>query len=162
MKSSQRTTWSRHLVFCAIALYLTITVQAADQCAPSIWQPGQFEKRAFAAVTSTSPSTSSASTSSSVSSSQSATPSANATIVPVTISPLITTGNITAGQVNCRYTANTEDLDINYYTCFALAVQYGITVETLFTLNPGLHPDCGNIQANTEYCVRGCKIQIYV
>jgi hypothetical protein len=160
MKSPQETTWSRHLVFCAIALHLTITVQASNQCAPSIWQPGQFEKRALAAATATSTSTSSSSGSTGVSSSLGATPTANVT-VPVTISPIITTGNVTAGQVNCRYTGSTADMDINYYTCTALAVQYGITIETFFTLNPELHPDCGNIQANTDYCVRGCKIQIY-
>lgn len=159
MKSPQGTTWSRHLVFCAIALYFTITVQASDECAPSIWQPGQFEKRALAAATSTFTSTSSFSGSTGVSSSLGAAPTASAA-VPVTISPIITTGNVTAGQVNCRYTGSTEDMDINYYTCTALAVQYGIAIETFFLLNPELHPDCGNIQANTDYCVRGCKIPI--
>ncbi|KAN0116990.1 carbohydrate-binding module family 18 [Hyaloscypha variabilis] len=86
----------------------------------------------------------------SVSSSSGAQPTAN-----ITISPIITTGNISPGQVNCRYTGSTEGLDINYYTCTQLANQYGISIETFFTLNPGLHPDCGNIQPDTDYCVRG-------
>jgi hypothetical protein len=80
--------------------------------------------------------------------------------VPVTISPLIASGDVAAGEVNCRYTGSTEDMDINYYTCTALAVRYGITIELFFLLNPELHPDCGNIQADTDYCVQGCKMQI--
>ncbi|KAK3933467.1 carbohydrate-binding module family 18 protein [Diplogelasinospora grovesii] len=121
MKPAQGTAWSRHLVFCAISLYLTTAVQASDDCAPSIWQPGQFEKRALNAATSAPASASSSSGSTGVSSSLSATPTANAT-VPVTISPLITTRNATAGQVNCRYTGSTEGMDINYYTYTALAL----------------------------------------
>lgn len=152
MKSSQTTSRSRRLVFGVIAVCLTIPVQAADQCAPATWLPGQFEKRALSSVTS-----SALSSASSVSSSAAATSTANAT-VPVTISPVITDGDIAAGQVNCRYTDSTEDMDINYYTCTALATKYGISVETFFLLNPDLKTDCSNIQPDTDYCVQGCKI----
>lgn len=151
MESLQGTSWSRRLVLCAIAVCLTIPVQAADKCAEVTWLPGQFEKRALSSVTSAS------SSASSVSSSAGATSTANAT-VPITISHLITDGNITAGQVNCRYTDTTEDMDINYYTCTALATKYGISVETFFLLNPDLKTDCSNVQADTDYCVQGCKI----
>lgn len=84
---------------------------------------------------------------------------ANATtpLPQVTISPLITSGNISVGQVNCRYTANTAGMDINYYTCIQLADTYGISVEKFFMLNPSVLPDCSNIQANTDYCVARCK-----
>lgn len=160
MNLPQRSAWSWYLVFCAIAFYQTITVRG--KCADVKWQPGQFEKRSLAAVigTSTLDSSSRGSTFT-ISTSLDATPTANAT-VPVDISPLITTGNITAGQVNCRYAGSTEDMDINYYTCTALAIQYGISVENFFLLNPELQPDCGNIQPNTDYCVQGCKMDRYL
>lgn len=147
---SKHSAWSSSLVFSTIVCYLASTVQAGDTCAPSIWQPGQFERRQLATPTSTSSGSSQTFTSST--SSLDAQPTGN-----VTISPIITTGNITAGQVNCRYSGSTEGLDISYYTCMQLANQYGISIETFFTLNPGLHPDCGNIQPDTDYCVRGCK-----
>ncbi|PTB65069.1 carbohydrate-binding module family 18 protein [Trichoderma citrinoviride] len=115
MKSHQRTFRSRHLVSWAIAFWLTATVHASDQCAPSIWQPGQFEDRF----------------------------------------PVVSGGNVTTGTVNCRYAGNTEGMDINYYTCTALAVQYGISVDTFFMLNPDVNPDCSNIKADTDYCVSG-------
>lgn len=154
MKSTQSTFWSRHLVLWAIALCLTATVRASDQCAPSIWQPGQFEGRLFVAATTSIPTSSfSSGASTGVSSSVGTTSSP----VPVVISPVVSGGNITAGTVNCRYAGSTEGMDINYYTCSALAAQYGISIETFFMLNPDLNPDCGNIKADTDYCVSGCK-----
>lgn len=144
MKSRQRTTWSPHIVFYIIVLYLTFTVQSKDECAPSTWQRGQSEGWQLSDTT--------------VSSSIEAQPTGDATISPVTISPLISTGDVHAGQVNCRYTASTNGREVNYYTCALLANRYGISVESFFKLNPGLHPDCSNIQADTDYCVRGCKL----
>jgi hypothetical protein len=79
----------------------------------------------------------------------------------VTISPLVTSGDIGVGQVNCRYAANTEGMSINYYTCTELAQGYGIEVATFFKLNPTVLPDCSNIKANTDYCVAGCKSRIF-
>ncbi|KAH6619420.1 hypothetical protein B0J18DRAFT_492231 [Chaetomium sp. MPI-SDFR-AT-0129] len=67
---------------------------------------------------------------------------------------LITTGNVTAGEVNCRYSATTGN-DVNYYTCTQLATKFGVSIDLFFTLNPTLERDCSNIQPNTEYCVDG-------
>ncbi|KFY71518.1 hypothetical protein V499_08289 [Pseudogymnoascus sp. VKM F-103] len=124
MEYTQRATWSPHLVFCTIIVCLTFTVRASDGCAPSTWQPGEFEGQQPSDPTASSNSGSSVST-----------VEANPTISPVTISSLITTGDIDPGQVNSK--------------------RYGIYVETFFKLNPGLQLDCGNIQADTDYCVRG-------
>lgn len=60
------------------------------------------------------------------------------------------------GDINCRYERDTGD-DVNYYTCTELAKTFGTRLDLFFILNPGLKPDCSNIQPNTEYCVRGCK-----
>jgi hypothetical protein len=149
MKSLQAETWPRRPVLCVIAACLAIAVQASNECAPVTWLRGEFEKReALTSVTSVNSASSSAALAS------------TASPRPVTISPLLTTGPIPAGQVNCRYTVNTgeEDMDINYYTCTALATRYLIKVETFFVLNPGLKTDCSNIQPDTDYCVAGCKI----
>jgi hypothetical protein len=80
----------------------------------------------------------------------------------VTISPLYASGPVSVGQVNCRYTANTEGMDINYYTCTQLANENWITVQKFFILNPTVKPDCSNIQANTDYCVAGCKFEAHL
>lgn len=133
MHLPQGTTWSRHLVFYALALFhLASTVRAKNECQPIYWEPGQFEKRTLANTTSTLLSSFTGSVS--VSSSLAATSTA-VTAVPVTISPLISSGYVTPGQVNCRYAASTADMEINYYTCTALAHKYGIPVETFFMLN---------------------------
>lgn len=155
MRPLQATLWPRRLVLCAIAVCLSIPVQASTDCAPSTWLPGEFEKRAALPTI-----MSASSSASSVPSSASATSTASA-IVPVTISRVITDGDIPPGQVNCRYTDTTEDMDINYYTCTALAIKYDISVETFFLLNPDLKTDCSNIQPGTDYCVQGCKISSY-
>lgn len=156
MASFQGTWWSRHhVLLCAIAVCLTKPVQASDDCAPSTWLPGEFQKRALT--------TSVTSASSIATSSASTTFTALATTVsPVAISPLISDGNVAPGEVNCRWTDTTLGLDINYYTCTALAIDYGITIETFFLLNPDLKTDCSNIRPDTEYCVQGCKIFIYL
>lgn len=69
----------------------------------------------------------------------------------------ISDGNVTTGEVNCRYSATTGS-DVNYYTCTQLATKYGVTIDLFFTLNPTLKLDCSNIQPNTQYCVDGCKL----
>ncbi|KAH9219719.1 hypothetical protein DL95DRAFT_291091, partial [Leptodontidium sp. 2 PMI_412] len=61
---------------------------------------------------------------------------------------------IQPGEINCRYTSITGS-QVNYYTCQQLAIEDDITVEMFFFLNPEIHPDCGNIQPRTEYCVEG-------
>ena len=154
MKSPRGTAWSPHLVLYTVILYFIFAVQASNDCAPSTWQPGEFEGPQL------SDPTASSNASISVSSSLEANPTGNATISPVTISSLITTGDINPGQVNCRYTGNTERFEINHHTCTLLAKRYGISDEIFFKLNPGLQLDCGNIQADTDYCVRGCKFEI--
>ncbi|WPG99491.1 Hypothetical protein R9X50_00230600 [Acrodontium crateriforme] len=113
----------------ALSSLASVTVASSD-CAPSTWQPGQYKRD----VTPT---------------------SSLLTSSTVIISPLITSGNISVGQVNCRYAANTEGMDINYYTCTELAQDYGIDVATFFKLNPTVLLDCSNIKANTDYCVAG-------
>jgi hypothetical protein len=130
--------------------FVTITV-ASNDCAASTWQPGQFKRD----VTSTSSQlTSSTSTGISLSS---ATVNTASPLPTVIISPIISSGDVSVGQVNCRYAANTEGMDINYYTCTKLAQGYGISVATFFKLNPTVLPDCSNIKANSDYCVAGCK-----
>lgn len=65
-------------------------------------------------------------------------------------------GNVSTGEVNCRYWGTTYE-DVNCYTCCKLASFYGITVDKFFILNPDVDPDCGNIQQYTKYCVAGCR-----
>lgn len=60
------------------------------------------------------------------------------------------------GDIMCRYHATSGE-DVNYYTCTELALTYETTVEKFFELNPSVNADCGNIQASTQYCVKGCK-----
>ena len=157
MQLPHRSAWPQRLAFYLVALfYLTSTVCAKEsECQPIYWEPGQFEKRdqsdTNAALNSTT--TASASISSSLPATATST---SAALVPVTISPLINE-DPQPGEINCRDTDSTEGMEINYYTCTALAARNRISVDTLFGLNPGLDRDCGNIEADTEYCVRGCK-----
>jgi hypothetical protein len=65
-------------------------------------------------------------------------------------------GNVSTGEVNCRYWGTTYE-DVNCHTCCKLASFYGITVDKFFILNPDVDPDCGNIQQYTKYCVAGCR-----
>jgi hypothetical protein len=162
MKSPRGTASLPHLVCFTIVLCLIFTVQASIDsidssdssessdssdssiCTEVRWMPGQFMKREHSDSNSTS--TSADSSSGSISS-----PSSTPVAVP------INTGNITAGEVSCLFADSTEGLDINYYTCTLLANKWGISVENFFTLNPGLNPDCSNIQPDTDYCVLGCE-----
>ncbi|PQE07336.1 Chitin- type 1 protein [Rutstroemia sp. NJR-2017a WRK4] len=149
MKSRQAATRSRYLILCAIAIYLTALVQASGktgQCAPSTWQPGEFQNRA----SSTQASTSSSGASSSVPSASGVVPKAP---VPVIISPLITTGNITAGEINCRYVVATEYMEINCSTCAKIAERYQTSLGAFFKLNPKLDFNCGNIRPHTDYFI---------
>ncbi|ODA82688.1 hypothetical protein RJ55_01196 [Drechmeria coniospora] len=151
MKLPQRASWTRHFVSLAVVLCLAGVVQASNDCAPSVWQPGQFTDMKFkrqAAATTSSLNTGTGTVS----------PSSVAVTsipVPVSMSPLLSGGNVTTGKINCRYTTNTKGMDINYYTCTALANRYHISVEKFFQLNPTVHANCGNIQADTDYCVAG-------
>lgn len=63
------------------------------------------------------------------------------------------------GDVVCRYKAKTPSA-VNYYTCSELASKYVTTVEQFFELNPGVTPDCSNINPSSEYCVKGCMSQL--
>ncbi|KAI3316935.1 hypothetical protein HD806DRAFT_551279 [Xylariaceae sp. AK1471] len=144
MASIQDSSWLRPIV----------AVHAADECAPSVWQPGQFEKRA-PLITGSSVSTITSSRAGSDSQSSSSFAAIATTTPGVSVSPLVSAGDVAPGEVNCRYTTTTADVDINYYTCTALATKYGISVNTFFMLNPTVKPDCSNIQADTDYCVSG-------
>lgn len=160
MKSLRRLAWSNSLTPWIIASCLIASVAASDTCAPSVWQPGQFQdqpiKRSVAARAGTTTTSASSSSSSSTGSSVVTTTSSP---TPVNISPIIANGSTTAGQVNCRYSGNTKGMDINYYTCTALANKFGITADTFFKLNPQVKRDCSNIQINTDYCVSGCTLR---
>ncbi len=151
MTSPLRASYASHLTSLTIALYLAGTVRASNKCAPATWLAGQYKARGIDTATTSLPSSASPSDVGTVSFSSSS------ISVSVTMSPLLSGNNITTGEINCRYSASTKGMDINYYTCMALATKFGISIEKLFQLNPGLHPDCGNIQADTEYCVDGCK-----
>lgn len=63
-------------------------------------------------------------------------------------------GRKAAGELVCRYPANTY-ADVDHNTCIQLANYYHITIEKFFMLNPGLDFDCGNIKPYTMYCVGG-------
>jgi hypothetical protein len=153
------------LAFWVGVLSLARVTLASNDCAAVTWQPGQFEKRAVSGSSSSSSQalTSLSSKSSSLSIVTSSTTTNASTPLPsVTISPLYASGSVGVGQVNCRYTANTAGMDINYYTCMQLASDNMITVQTFFKLNPTVKPDCSNIQANTDYCVAGCKFKAHL
>ncbi|KAI1810627.1 hypothetical protein GGS20DRAFT_579729 [Poronia punctata] len=154
MPSIRDSSWLRALGFSLISLHWIIAVYAADECAPSVWQPGQFEKRA-PLITPSPVSTTTSPRAGSVSQSSSSSAAIATTTPVVSVSPLVNAGDVAPGEVNCRYTTNTADVDINYYTCTALATKYDISVETFFMLNPTVKPDCSNIQADTDYCVSG-------
>lgn len=63
---------------------------------------------------------------------------------------------VAPGDVVCRYNATTP-AEVNYYSCYRLALEYQITVEKFFELNLGVDEDCKTIRPNTDYCVRGCN-----
>lgn len=64
---------------------------------------------------------------------------------------------IQPGEINCRLEADEEE-EVNYNTCENIADRYDMEVKEFFFLNPDLKPDCSNIEPNTRYCVRGCKL----
>ncbi|KAF8847604.1 hypothetical protein BDZ45DRAFT_607227 [Acephala macrosclerotiorum] len=125
---------SLKLLSLAILLAPISSVLASNDCAASTWSKAGLKIRQ-ASTSTTSTSSASAATSS-------------------TATDIISVGNVTAGQVNCRY-SGTTDSDVNYYTCTLLSQFYGISNQVFFTLNPGLALDCSNIQPNTPYCVSG-------
>ncbi|SMQ48624.1 unnamed protein product [Zymoseptoria tritici ST99CH_3D7] len=81
---------------------------------------------------------------------------APSTALPPALRPPSIVGrkDIQAGEVNCRYSATTEDI-ISSYTCTELATKYGISIDKFFKLNPALAPDCSDIEPKTQYCVAG-------
>ncbi len=121
-----------------VLFWTSSTVVASNDCAPITWLEGAYHRKVAASAFDdvNTHLASAASTSSSA-----AVPS-QAPIQP--------------GEINCRLSYGTWD-DVNYYTCTELAEQFGIGLDLFFVLNPGLAPDCGNIQPNTKYCVKGCK-----
>ncbi|KAK0631556.1 hypothetical protein B0T14DRAFT_412605, partial [Immersiella caudata] len=103
-------------------------VRASDECQPSTWPKGAYNKRA--------------------------TPTGVMQIIKARDGPEIGGANLLPGDINCRMLGRTYD-DVNYYSCEDLAETYELFLEKLFVLNPTLLPDCSNIQPNTEYCVAG-------
>jgi hypothetical protein len=135
-----------------LLLSLGITV-ASDQAAPAARESEEHTQD----VTSTSPaSTSSIGIISTVASSS----DVNASIPIPGLNTVTCYGNVGVGEVNCRYHADTKHRDkTDRETCRELADYYNTDLATFFKLNPTLLPDCSNIQADTEYCVAGCRSQ---
>ncbi|KAI0168065.1 hypothetical protein BJ166DRAFT_610970 [Pestalotiopsis sp. NC0098] len=135
-------------------------VLAANDCAPSTWSQGAIVKIRQVTSSATSPVSSSDSlslsitSSASISTGTSSTSTTSTSSVTSTAISILSSGNVTTGEVNCRYSATT-DSTVNYYTCSSLSNFYGITNEVFFTLNPELALDCSNILPNTQYCVAG-------
>ncbi|OBT74629.1 hypothetical protein VF21_06412 [Pseudogymnoascus sp. 05NY08] len=143
----------------AIFLALISHVLASNDCAPATWSKAGLKVRQVTSSTSKSPVSSSSSllksiTSSSSKASTSSTLTSSSAATSSTAINILATGNVTAGQVNCRY-SGTTDSEVNYYTCTSLAKFYGISNKVFFTLNPELALDCSNIKPNTPYCVSG-------
>jgi hypothetical protein len=67
--------------------------------------------------------------------------------------------NVVVGEINCRYWTTTP-AEVDYYTCSEMALRYEISNSVFFSLNPGLAQDCSDVQAETDYCVRGCKCSL--
>lgn len=140
-----------------VTLCLTGSVQGKNECAPWTWASGehsQFKRQLATAAPSLDATLSSPAT---ITGTISSLASTSFTGLPVTISPLLGDGNTQPGEVNCRYTTNTRNMELNYYTCTAMADKYKIPVEKFFILNPGVHRNCDNLESNTDYCVKGCK-----
>ncbi|KAH7027556.1 uncharacterized protein B0I36DRAFT_375369 [Microdochium trichocladiopsis] len=141
-------TWPRRLIWLGVVLCLTSAVQADGTCEPAYFTAGDYQKRQLSVSTASSSAT--LKTSSAIESAP-----ATSTSSLVVISPLINGESANQGQVVCRYTTNTADKVLNYYTCTALADRYGISVDVFFQLNPIVKTDCSNLRRNTDYCVRG-------
>ncbi|KAK3400413.1 hypothetical protein B0T20DRAFT_476535 [Sordaria brevicollis] len=131
MQLHQGTKWPHRLLFSLAIFNIASKVVAEteeDGCAPVTWDPEEFGITFSYAP--------------------------DYTPVPVTISPLLKE-DPQPGEINCRDTDNTKGMEINEYTCIVFARRNRISVDTLFGLNPGLEGDCGKVEADTEYCVRG-------
>lgn len=76
-------------------------------------------------------------------------------------SGLVVRPPVEPGEINCRMWSFEEE-EVNYYTCTKISDRYLMEVEEFFMLNPGLEPDCSNIEPNTRYCVRGCKLSEFL
>ncbi|KAH7035345.1 uncharacterized protein B0I36DRAFT_360730 [Microdochium trichocladiopsis] len=146
--AGQGRVWLMPLILYAFFVHLACVVRA-DECEPAWWLPDEFEIHDMPIFTSASSAPTNASTLLASSTSESAIPT------PVGPNPLITTGNLNAGEISCRYTANTYDTELDCCTCAKLAKRYGISVDLFFQLNPGVNKECNNLRHNTEYCVRG-------
>lgn len=151
---------SLNLLSLALLLAPISSVLASNDCAPSTWSKAGLKIRQVeTSSTSRNPLSSSASLALSITSSPSrstsSTSSVSAGAAPTAVN-IISTGNVTTGEVNCRYSGTTGSA-VNYYSCSLLSKFYGISNELFFALNPQLALDCSNIEPNAPYCVSGCK-----
>jgi hypothetical protein len=73
----------------------------------------------------------------------------------------VTTTNAAVDDIICRYTAPTPSV-VNNYICQDFSDYYGISLEKFFQLNPFLNTACDNIESDTEYCVAGCMLSLYL
>ncbi|KAH6692832.1 hypothetical protein BKA61DRAFT_637637 [Leptodontidium sp. MPI-SDFR-AT-0119] len=146
---------SLKLISLAILLVPITSVLASNDCAASTWSKAGLKiRQVTTSSTSKSPLSSSIISSSSKASISTTSTSSTSAATSSTATNIINVGNVTAGQVNCRY-SSTTDSEVNYYTCTTLSQFYKISTQVFFTLNPGLALDCSNIQPNTPYCVSG-------
>ena len=143
--------WMKQAVAAGAVLCLAGNVQASSECAPTVWESGEHSNLKSQLGTAISSPSGADATSPLATVTGTGTGTANGSsglvaspstaVVPVSISSLLCSGNVTAGEINCRYTTNTEDMELNYHTCTALANKYGITIEKFFKLNPTVHPN---------------------
>ncbi|KAB5583029.1 hypothetical protein GE09DRAFT_288076 [Coniochaeta sp. 2T2.1] len=58
------------------------------------------------------------------------------------------------GEIVCQMEYTTDETP-NRYTCAEMAGLFDVPPELIFTLNPSIEPDCGNLRPQTRYCVIG-------
>ncbi|KFZ17723.1 hypothetical protein V501_01599 [Pseudogymnoascus sp. VKM F-4519 (FW-2642)] len=143
---------SLKLLSLAILLATISSVLASNDCAASTWSKAGLKIRQVktsstskstskSTSTSKSPLSSSSSaslvhsiiSSSSRASTNTTSTSSASAATSSTATDIISVGNVTAGQVNCRY-SGTTDSDVNYYTCKTAQLEFAMRERAQVTL----------------------------